>query len=77
MLVLVGTVGVCVVVVDGIVNCVRIDRCTEKSFQRFQRLNFVQVVNTAVLAELWFKDNYFLNLPDMAEYLQSTLGDTH
>ena len=52
-------VDVCLVVVDDIVvvvvNCVGIDRCTEKCFQRFQRLNFMQAVSTAVSAELWFK----------------------
>ena len=52
-------VGVWVVVVAGIVvvvvNCVEIYRCTEqKYFQRFQLLNFVQTVNSAVLAELLF-----------------------
>ena len=57
-------VGVWVVVVDGIVafvvNCVGIDRCTGK--KRFQRLNFVQAVNTAVPTELWFKDCFFPKL---------------
>ena len=48
----------------------------KKYFQRFQRLNFVNAVNTAVPAELWFKYSYVLNLPEMAEYLQFTLGDT-
>ena len=71
----VGTVivGVCVVAVDGsvvvVVNCVNIDKCTEK---RFRRLNLVQAVKTAVPAELC----YFLNLPNMAEQLQFTLEDT-
>jgi len=58
-------------------NCVGIERCTEKkSFQQFQRLNFVQAVNTAVPAELWFKNSYLFILPDMTEHLQFTLGDT-
>ena len=52
-------VGVWVVVVAGIVvvvvNCVEIYRCTEQKYlQRFQLLNFVQTVNSAVLAELLF-----------------------
>ena len=56
-------------IVTGLVNCVGIDICTEKKcFQRFQRLNFVQTVNTTVLAELWFKNRDFPNLPDMAEH---------
>ena len=56
MLVLVGAilVGACVVVVDGIVlvvgNYVDIDRCIGKKY--FQRLTFVETVNTAVTAEL-------------------------
>ena len=36
-------------IATGVVNCVGMDICTEKSvFQRLQRLNFAQAVHTAV-----------------------------
>ena len=64
---------VCVVMVDGIVAVVvyfvSIDICTEdKYFQHFQRLNFVQAVNTPAQFQLKFKDSDFPNLPDLAEH---------
>ena len=79
-MVLVGAilVGVCVVVVDCIVvivvKCIGKDRCTGKRIcKRFQRLNFVQAVNTAMPAEANLFSLYlFPNLSDMAK--QFTLG---
>ena len=79
-MVLVGAilVGVCVVVVDCIVviavKCIGKDRCTGKRIcKRFQRLNFVQSVNTAMPAEAKLFFLYlFPNLSDMAK--QFTLG---
>ena len=50
-------------IVTDVVNCVDIDRRTEKRVsQRFQQLDFVQAVNTA--------DSDISNLPDMTEYLR-------
>ena len=55
-------------IVVVVVNYVGIDRCTEKTwFQRFQRLYFVQTVNTTVPTELRFKDSSLPSLPYIVE----------